>query len=153
MGIEQALQALQQMGGLTSTLGISFEVIEQDVVCRVTIEGRHVGAPGISHGGTITTLFDSALGARALALAMERGQSTSTVELKVNFLRPARQGQTLVTSTTIQSAGKTLLVLTGTASDEATGERIAFAVGTFNLYEADVERHLQAALDSAIHRG
>ncbi len=136
--IHDILDSLQRLDGLVSTLGIAFEVGEEEITCRYSVERSHTGAPGIAHGGAVMTLLDSALGACALKLAVARGQMASTVELKVNFLRPAREGQTLVTKTTIQSAGRSLLVLSGSASDEATGEQIAFAVGTFNLYESDL---------------
>ncbi|MEL6178479.1 MAG: PaaI family thioesterase, partial [Myxococcota bacterium] len=98
----------------------------------------------IAHGGAVMSLLDTALGARALMHAVSQKRATSTVEMKVNFLRPAPIGQTLVTTTTIQSAGRSLLVVSGSALDEATGKPIAFAVGTFNLYTpGDITQRMQ----------
>ena len=65
------------------------------------------------------------------------GCTASTVELKTNFLRPVRVGQTLRVRPEVQSRGRSLLVLSGAAEDVHTGERVAFAVGTFNLFPLD----------------
>ncbi len=134
MTIEQILYALENMGGLVPYLGIQIHLQEEAIRCEMKIEQHHCGAPGVSHGGAVMSLLDTALGAHALKEAIRRHQATSTVELKVNFLRPAKQGHTLVTSTTMQSAGKSLLVISGVAKDQETGEQVGFAVGTFNLY-------------------
>jgi len=136
--IDEFMAAIEKSGGLVPRLGISVEVVGDEPVCRMTIGPAHIAAPDAAHGGAVMTLLDSALGLTALAYAIPHGQSTSTVEMKVNFLRPARRGRTLVTSTVIQSAGGSLLVATGKATDAETGEAVAFAVGTFNLYKADV---------------
>lgn len=140
MELEQILEHLEEMKGMLTTLGISISLVEGEVHATMTVEPRHVGAPGIAHGGAVMTLLDSALGVRAMQHALTLGKATSTVELKVNFLRPAKLGQTLVTHTTIQSAGRSLLVLSGTAVDEETEKPIAFAVGTFNVYDYQKSR-------------
>lgn len=137
MSIEGVLAALRDGGGLVPTLGIELEVQEDQVIGSLTLGPEHAGAPGVAHGGTIMALLDSVLGFHALALALEVGRATSTVELKTNFLRPARVGQRLVVRPEVQSRGRSLLVLSGHAEDVDTGERVAFAVGTFNLYAAD----------------
>lgn len=134
MEFEQLLQVLETMG-LVSTLGISFEGTGEDLYCRMPITERLTGAPNIAHGGSLTALLDTALGVHAARVAYSYGKATSTVELKTNFLRPARLGQTIVTSTSLQFEGKSLLVVTGTATEEESGKKIAYAVGTFNMYE------------------
>ena len=47
-----------------------------------------------------------------------------------------RDGGGLVVRPEVQSRGRRLLVLSGAAVDEATGDRMAFAVGTFNVFPA-----------------
>ena len=150
MTLRDILNTLEHHRGLVQTLGISFEVIDAQVTAQMTIDERHVGAPGVSHGGAVMALLDSALGASAMMHSLARGQATSTVELKVNFLRPSRLGQTLVTSTEVQSLGRSLLVLSGAACDAETGEQVAFAVGTFNLYPLRRGEGSDAALDGDV---
>lgn len=141
--IEEVMTALFSMGGLTNTLGFEWSFEEDEVVFRVDLKPEHQGGPGVAHGGVISALMDSALGARTLALVLPQGRATSTVELKVNYLRPAPLGETLVTSTEVQNVGKSLLVITGDARIASSGKRVAFAVGTFNVYPSE---RLQARL-------
>jgi len=137
MTLQTIIDALRSQGGLLSTLGIEFDVSGPSVSASMTIEPHHAGAPGIAHGGAIAALLDSALGVEALKLALEAGRLTSTVELKTNFLRPVPVGRRIVVEPEVQSRGKSLLVLSGAAVDTETGERVAFAVGTFNVFATD----------------
>ena len=133
--VEAVLEALGSWG-LIQTLGMEIRLQPDGTpVCRLALDERHQGGPGIAHGGTLMTLLDTALGAAALAYSLAQNKATSTVEMKVNFLRPAKLGTTLVTETQIQSAGKSLLVVSGTALDESSNEKIGLALGTFNLFE------------------
>lgn len=121
--------------GLVAALGIELRIEEGAPVARMTVDDRTTGAPGIAHGGALMALLDTALGARALAHSLQRGCGTSTVELKVNFVRRARVGRRFRTESRIDHAGKSLLVVSGKALDEETGETVALALGTFNVFE------------------
>lgn len=134
MHIDDVLEIIRNSGGLVPTLNLTLEHQDDDVVGILRLDPMHMGAPGIAHGGAVMALLDSVLGGRALLHAVPRGRATSTVEMKVNFMRPARLGQTLVARADIQSVGSSLMVITGTARDAATDDPVAFAVGTFNLY-------------------
>jgi uncharacterized protein (TIGR00369 family) len=135
--IEEVMHALFSMGGLTNQLGFEWSQENDEIVFTVELKPEHQGGPGVAHGGVISALMDTALGARTLAHVLPSGNATSTVELKVNYLRPAPLGETLVTSTEVQSAGKSLLVITGDARIASSGKRVAFAVGTFNVYPSE----------------
>lgn len=137
MTLDFILDAIQSQEGLVRTLGIELTPDDQGVTAHMTVKPLHSGAPGIAHGGSVVSLLDSALGFHALGLALEVGCATSTVELKTNFLRPVKVGQRLVVRPEVQSRGRSLLVLSGTAEDAETGERVAFAVGTFNIFGTD----------------
>lgn len=62
---------------------------------------------GIAHGGVAASLIDSAVGL-ALCTLIEPDQMISTVEMKVNYLIPARPG--LITATGIIHKGKRIAV-------------------------------------------
>ncbi|MEO0599883.1 MAG: PaaI family thioesterase [Myxococcota bacterium] len=134
MRFDDVLRMLDNSGGLAPSLNLTLEQEENGVVGTLPLGPMHAGAPGIAHGGALMVLLDSVLGARALMHALPKGRATSTVEMKVNFLRPAPLGRTLVARADVQSAGNSLIVVTGTARDAETEEPVAFAVGTFNLY-------------------
>lgn len=62
-------------------------------VQRLPYDERLVGDPesGVLHGGAISTLLDSCCGAAAF-LAMEAPQNLATLDLRIDYLRPATPG-------------------------------------------------------------
>lgn len=129
--------------GLIGALGIDLRLEDGRPVARMTVDERNTGAPGIAHGGALMSLLDTALGAEAMAHSLQHGCGTSTVELKVNFVRRAKAGRRFRTESRIDHAGRSLLVVSGKAIDEQSGETVALALGTFNLFEipAAVREH------------
>ncbi len=68
-------------------------VREGDVVrAGITLETRFQGAPGLAHGGIVTTILDDLSGAVPVAL----GQRAVTANLDVDFLAPVVIGRPLV---------------------------------------------------------
>lgn len=64
---------------------------------------------GFFHGGVVTTIADTAAGFAALTL-MPPGARVLSVELKVNFLAPAR-GERLLAVGRVERAGRTISVV------------------------------------------
>jgi len=58
---------------------------------QVTIDRNHQGAPGIAHGGLLSTVMDEALGAVNYLL----WKPSVTIRLEVQFLRPVPVGSVL----------------------------------------------------------
>jgi uncharacterized protein (TIGR00369 family) len=52
---------------------------------------RHLNPMGTLHGGILCDLADAAMGS-AMATTLEAGQSYTTLELSINFLKPIRSG-------------------------------------------------------------
>lgn len=70
--------------------GLGIRVVEAEFgrcVFECDITEKHYNALGIVHGGLAATLIDSATGSAALTTQAAGGSST-TLELKVNFVRP-----------------------------------------------------------------
>ena len=82
---------------------------------------------GTLHGGVTATLIDAAIGIGVIALA--GGQPVSTVEMKVNYLRPALEGKFRCRSR-ILKAGKTLAFGEAVVRDSQ-GRVVATGHGTF----------------------
>ena len=73
---------------------IGFEVAEAgDGRTVVTLQAgpRHVNPMGTLHGGILCDIADAAMGI-AFASTLAPGESFTTVELKINYLRPVREG-------------------------------------------------------------
>lgn len=96
--------------------------------------GAHLYHPQqIVHGGVIFTLADTAM-AMALMSATPPGSLVSTIEAKINYLRPVRTGELLADAAIIQQ-GRTIAVLEATVYNVQNNERtpIARVLGTFHI--------------------
>jgi uncharacterized protein (TIGR00369 family) len=94
---------------------------------EMTADARHTNPMGTLHGGVPCTLADSAMGL-AYASTLEDGESFTTLELKINFLRPVWTGP-LVAEGVVVSRGKTIGLAECCVTDEK-GRLIAKASST-----------------------
>lgn len=85
---------------------------------------------GFFHGGIVATIADSAAGFAAFTL-MPAGSRVLSVELKVNFLAPAR-GERLVATGRVERAGRSLSVVQARveAIDRGTATDVALLLAT-----------------------
>jgi len=91
-GLEQLKTLLEQRTtGIASLLDMSLETLEPGRVV-FTLETRpDFGNPlGTLHGGICSTLLDSAMGCSVHTALPEGSAGYTTLELKVNFVRPVR---------------------------------------------------------------
>ena len=75
---------------IARTLGFTMTHIEEGRA-RFEMEAdpdRHANPMGTLHGGVLCTIADSAMG-MAFASTLARGETFTTLELKINYLRPA----------------------------------------------------------------
>ncbi|MBS0248328.1 MAG: PaaI family thioesterase [Proteobacteria bacterium] len=69
---------------------LGFRLVEAEptrVVFEGTPELRHYNPIGVVHGGFAATLLDSALACAILSTIL-KGETSTTLELKLNFVRP-----------------------------------------------------------------
>jgi uncharacterized protein (TIGR00369 family) len=95
---------------------------------RIEIRPEHLQAYGTAHGGVLAGLLDAAMGLAILGRAPE-GEGCATVEMKANFLAPARLGL-VVAGGTVVHEGRRMVVAQAEARD-ADGRMVAFGTGTF----------------------
>lgn len=78
--------------GMGKLMGFKFEeVSEGRAVLTVVPDERHHNGIGIAHGGLAATLLDSATGC-AINTMMPAGRIFTTLEMKINYVRPIRAG-------------------------------------------------------------
>ena len=77
------------------SLGIELDFIEHGRArLSLDVKQRHLQLAGIMHGGAIATLVDTAV-AFAIVGASKPGARFTTIEMKVNYLRPIREGRVI----------------------------------------------------------
>ena len=115
--------------GMIANIGTRLvEVAHGKLVLSGNLTGESHGFPTsrgtIIHGGAIATLADESLASVAFTAAAE-GETTATVDLKVDFLRPARPGR-LLARATLRHRTRRLAFCEATVEQES-GEIVAEA--------------------------
>ena len=109
-------------------LGLVLKVIEPGrAVFEMEADERHHNPMGTLHGGVYCDLADAAMG-YAYAATLAEGETFTTIELKINFLRAVRKA-TLTAEATVVKAGSTLGYIQCDVKDQ-TGRLVARAAST-----------------------
>ncbi len=119
-------------------LGYQVVGVDRDAKSAETsleIREDHLSPAGRVHGGVVSAFFDFAFGAATFTTLGER-DFCSTVELKVNYLRPIERGDHLVAKTQVVFRGKRICVLQGMMYRNGLPEPVAMATATFNVVSA-----------------
>lgn len=119
--------------GILHLLGMKVLTIDAGVGrVSIAVDERLMHPQQIVHGGVIFTLADTAM-SMALLSVLPPGTRFGTVEAKINFLLPVRQGE-LIAEGTIVYQGRSTAVMEATIVNAADGEEriIAKALGTFS---------------------
>ncbi|KUN80845.1 PaaI family thioesterase [Streptomyces griseoruber] len=111
-------------------LGMRFDEVEHGrIVLSLDTRPDFANPLGTVHGGIAATMLDSAL-ACAVHTTLPAGTGYTTLELKVNYIRPARtDGQTLTAEGTVIHAGRRTATAEGRVVDDQ-GRLIAHATTT-----------------------
>jgi uncharacterized protein (TIGR00369 family) len=115
--------------GMVANIGTRLvEVKAGSVVLEGNLTGESHGFPTsrgtIVHGGAIATLADESLASVAFTLA-EEGETTTTVDLKVEYYKPCRPGR-LVARASVRHRTRRLAFCQATVEEEG-GEVVAEA--------------------------
>ena len=98
---------------------------------------QHTSPLGTVHGGVICDLVDAAMGC-AHASQLEDGETFTTLELKINYLKPVWSGH-LVAEGTVIKAGRTIGLVEGRVTDES-GALVAYATSTCMTLRGDAAK-------------
>jgi len=91
------------------SLGIELDLIEHGRArLSLDVQKRHLQLAGIMHGGAIATLIDTAV-AFAIVGASEPDARFTTIEMKVNYLSPVREGRVVADARLIRD-GRRIVV-------------------------------------------
>ena len=92
---------------VATLIGFTLTSVERGaVVVEMEAEERHASPLGTMHGGVLCDLADAAMG-MAYASQLGPGETFTTLELKINFLRPVWRGHLRAEGRVVQ-AGRTV---------------------------------------------
>ncbi len=100
----------------------------------LAVQPHHLQAAGQVHGGLIAVLADTAM-FRAVRSLLKRGQRTTTIELKVNFLENTNSGLLTSTARVISYEDSLMVGEIEVSADD--GRLIAQGQGTFLVFGSE----------------
>jgi uncharacterized protein (TIGR00369 family) len=127
-----------RLGGFHQEVGFRIDpAASRRGVCTVTgrVEHRHLNINQIVHGGVYATVLDTAMGAAVISLLRD-GETTATTSLYVEFLRAAREGDTLTARGEVLRRGRHIAFVEGNLYG-ADGRRLSQAHGTWYIWSSD----------------
>lgn len=113
---------------IADLVGMRLVEVEIDrAVFEMNASNRHANPMGTVHGGILCDLADAAMGV-AFASGLVEGESFTTVELKINFLKPVWESK-LRAEATVMRRGRLVGLVTCDVRDEG-GALVAHVTST-----------------------
>ncbi len=101
---------------------------------RLNVSRDLQNVSGIVHGGAIASIADASMGVALATLLDPLVQRPITVEMKINYMAPSRDGELIAEGRVVQK-GSTVTV-TGSEVRNGEGTLVALAMGTYLVKQA-----------------
>jgi uncharacterized protein (TIGR00369 family) len=132
------LLAAARRGGFHTEVGFRVDARHSGrgfVTVTGEVERRHLNINGVVHGGVYATILDTSMGAAVVSMLSET-ETTATTSLYVEFLRAAREGETLTARGEVLRRGRHIAFAEGNLTG-ADGRRFSQARGTWYIWSQD----------------
>ena len=130
----------------THALGFTYDSLDGDRV-RIRVPWREdlVGDPeaGVIAGGVVTTLLDH-VGGLAVWVALDNFKPLATLDLRVDYMRPARPRTDLIAEARCYRLTRSIAFVRAWAFEEAPDDPVAAAQSAYILTSTRPERRSRA---------
>ena len=132
------------MSAIPHSAELGMRLISRDTdeaVMMIPYDPRLIGDPetGVMHGGAITALLDTCCGA-AVMMAASKPSSTATLDLRINYMRPATPERDVYAHAHCYRATRSVGFVRAVAYHEDRDDPIATASAAFILNYKEVQR-------------
>ena len=131
---DQARQFILALPHCTA-LGMTVDsVSDGEATMSMPWDGKLVGDPstGVIHGGAVSTLMDTCGGTAVMAHPCGPA-TTATLDLRIDYMRPATPGQAITATATCYHVTRTVAFVRAVATDDDTDNPVAAATGAFTV--------------------
>jgi uncharacterized protein (TIGR00369 family) len=129
-------------GGWAEPYGVTVaEVEEGHVVLQFEASEKHHQPNGVVQGGVLTAIADAAMGMAGMTV-QEMGWANTTIELKINFVRPVIRGLVKAEARVVR-AGRTVIFLEATVLN-AEGKVAAVASSSVLAFQLPPREYTRA---------
>lgn len=127
----QYLEALPHCHALGMKL---VEIGDAWALMSLDYDPRFIGDPatGVLHGGVVTALLDTTSGA-SVVLHPSRPAPTATIDLRIDYLRPAEPGQRLYARAECFRMARTVAFVRAAAWTRSPDDAVATMAGAFTV--------------------
>lgn len=127
-GIQKVLRGELPAAPVASLIGFRLTSVQLgEAVVELDADNRHANPMGTLHGGILCDIADAAMGI-AYASSLGEGESFTTLELKINFLKPIWKAHLKATGRVVKR-GRTIGLVECDVTDES-NQLVARATST-----------------------